>query len=1055
MSRVSLALRLAISVVVVQPCLAVDSEHTNIYTRQIRPIMNAHCLRCHATDTQDGGLNIERFSDVDDVRADIEPWQGILHMLESSQMPPEDESELSHSERELLVDWIRQLLDGEAKRRANDPGPALVRRLNNAEYDYTIGALTGVDLRPSEHFPAGGAAGEGFLNATDALGISPDLMSKYLDAANTIAAHVVLLPDDFRFSKSKFREDWVNELLDEMLALYGKYSTKLGEIPLNRYLAATTEHRQELRDGKTSIIEVAESQGLSPKYQQLIWDTLLSNEPSLLLDPVREGWNNGADIARLLNHISMWQNVVWQRQLPKGAQALDDRFLPAPVSLTDRHTYQLEMLDREPSEPAGEEEPPAVFYLAAQAFSGVADQNHVILQRPRFEIREPKDGAGNDRPLTLREAVEMNATASDDESAAPEDARRIELDRFGSHGQDETVGDTDLVLHGSEVLEVRLPRSVVAGRIFVVHAVADSNNSPEALLRFEVRRDPDPVQIHRGTEWQHRAAPANLPLLMVNPGQSSHDAIQKSIAEFRDVFPIRLCYPGIIVVDTTVTLERFHRGDRLLCDLMLSQKETARLDIFWEELHYISQDALQVRNSLATLVQGEIAAYEHVHQEVHRRADEIERILLESESRHIAQLLKLATRAYRRPLVEQEKQSLQDHYQALRQHELPHDEAFRSVLARILVSLNFLYRIEQPSPTKKTSPVNDWELASRLSYFLWSCMPDDHLRQLAANGRLSDPDILEQQTLRMLQDSRSRALAIEFGAQWLEVRKFDEFQGKSPEIFPTFDGQLRKAIYEETILLFTDMLKNGRPLTQLIDVDYTFLNDTLAAHYVIPDIEGPEFRRVNDVRQHGRGGMLGLASVLSKHSGASRTSPVLRGNFIAETLLGERLPRPPAEVPELPDGETGGDLTIRQLVEKHAQVKQCAVCHQRIDPLGFALEQFDTIGRSRDTDLAGRQIDTSAKLSSGEQFEGLEGLKHYLLTQRKDNFIRQFCRKLLGFALGRRILISDWQLLQNMSENLSKNNGSAADAVLAVVSSKQFRYIRGGRMTTDSIPHDE
>ena len=258
-----------------------------------------------------------------------------------------------------------------------------------------------------------------------------------------------------------------------------------------------------------------------------------------------------------------------------------------------------------------------------------------------------------------------------------------------------------------------------------------------------------------------------------------------------------------------------------------------------------------------------------------------------------------------------------------------------------------------------------------------------------------------------------------------------------------FDGSVRQTMYEESILFFQDLFQADRPLWQLIDADHTFLNETLAKYYGIPGIEGDEFRYVEGVKTYRRGGMLGWASVLAKHSGASRTSPVLRGNWIAETVLGQRLPRPPPDVPKLPEDETAGELTIRQLVEKHTELQQCAVCHERIDPLGFALEQYDTIGRWREKDLGGRLIDAKAALKDGTRFEGIDGLRQYLLTQRKDDFLQQFCRKLLGYALGRGVILSDRQLLEEMIVTLNENDAPASAAILAIVASKQFQTIRG------------
>ncbi|MCE9533287.1 MAG: DUF1588 domain-containing protein, partial [Planctomycetes bacterium] len=223
-----------------------------------------------------------------------------------------------------------------------------------------------------------------------------------------------------------------------------------------------------------------------------------------------------------------------------------------------------------------------------------------------------------------------------------------------------------------------------------------------------------------------------------------------------------------------------------------------------------------------------------------------------------------------------------------------------------------------------------------------------------------------------------------------------------------------------------------------------YLNESLAKHYGIEKVTGPQWRRVEGVKKHGRGGILGLASVQAKQSGASRTSPVLRGNWVVETLLGEKLPRPPANVPRLPEEEGGADkLTMRQLVEKHTSNAACANCHVRIDPFGFALEQFDPIGRRRDKDFGGLPIDAKSQLKDGTQFEGIDGLRTYLLTKKKDVITRLFCRRLLGYALGRAVALSDESLLDEMVAELNKNEGRVTSAVLAIVKSPQFRMVRG------------
>jgi hypothetical protein len=233
------------------------------------------------------------------------------------------------------------------------------------------------------------------------------------------------------------------------------------------------------------------------------------------------------------------------------------------------------------------------------------------------------------------------------------------------------------------------------------------------------------------------------------------------------------------------------------------------------------------------------------------------------------------------------------------------------------------------------------------------------------------------------------------------------------------------------------MFRSNGSILDVLSSDHTFLNESLAKHYGIDGVDGPQWRRVDSVRSHARGGVLGMASLLASQSGASRTSPILRGNWVYETLLGERLPRPPANVPQLPDDVPEG-LTARQLIEKHSSVAACAKCHVKIDPFGFALEQYDAIGRLRP---AG--VDTRTKLEDGTEIDGIEGLREYLLTKRRNDVVRQFCRKLLGFALGREVQLSDEPLLERMVKRLSENQFRFHIAVEEIVLSDQFRKIRG------------
>jgi hypothetical protein len=313
----------------------------------------------------------------------------------------------------------------------------------------------------------------------------------------------------------------------------------------------------------------------------------------------------------------------------------------------------------------------------------------------------------------------------------------------------------------------------------------------------------------------------------------------------------------------------------------------------------------------------------------------------------------------------------------------------------------------------------------------------------------------------MLKDERTRRLATEFACQWLHIYDFDSHDEKSPAAFPTF-ADLRGPMYEEAIRVFTDLVQRDGSILELVDADHTFVNAALAKHYGIDGVTGDQWRRVDGVKRQGRGGILALAATLSKQSGASRTSPILRGNWVCEVLLGEKLPKPPPGVPVLPESVPEG-LTERQLIEQHSSVESCAKCHVRIDPFGFALEGYDAIGRLRVGRASqpgaiptrsvseGPALDVRATAPDGTELDGLAGLRTYLLTKRRGDFVRQFCKKLLGYSLGRAVQLSDEPLLDEIQAGLKANDYRIGVAIEAIVKSPQFRMIRGREYDENSL----
>ncbi|MSQ94267.1 MAG: DUF1592 domain-containing protein [Gemmataceae bacterium] len=615
---------------------------------------------------------------------------------------------------------------------------------------------------------------------------------------------------------------------------------------------------------------------------------------------------------------------------------------------------------------------------------------------------------------------------------------------FGRHPSGAgTVEPSSLCVKAPSVIEIRLPAELVAGYEFVTSGVLHADSRQEGAVQLQVLSSKPPEVL---------PLQAGVPFLVAEQG-TNRQRIAIGLKSFRELFPPAVCYTKIVPVDEVVTLTLFFREDHHLTRLMLDDAQKQKLDRLWDELEYISHFPITQVDAFNQLMEfatqdSDPRPFEPLRKPINARAAAFKKRLVDTQSKHLDAVIEFAGRAYRRPLAAKEKDDLTGLYNKLRKQELTHEDALRMTLARVLVSPAYLYRLEAPGPDAVAVPVTDLELASRLSYFLWSSTPDAKLTEIAVAGKLRDPEVLAAQTKRMLQDPRVRRLATEFGCQWLHIRGFDEMNEKSERHFPTF-AALRGAMYQESILFFTDLFQRDRPVLDILDADYAFVNEDLAKHYGIPGVVGKNWRRIEGAKKYGRGGILGQATTLATQSGASRTSPILRGNWVSEVLLGEKLPRPPKGVPQLPEDETKTEgLTVRQLVEKHSSDPKCSICHRRIDAYGFALEGFDAIGRRRDKDLANRPIETRVKTMDGAEFDGIAGLRDYLLSKRKDAFVRQFCRKLLGYALARGVQLSDEPLLDDMQEQLQSKGYRVTVALDAIVRSKQFREIRGSKYPT-------
>lgn len=462
-------------------------------------------------------------------------------------------------------------------------------------------------------------------------------------------------------------------------------------------------------------------------------------------------------------------------------------------------------------------------------------------------------------------------------------------------------------------------------------------------------------------------------------------------------------------------------------------------------LNSLSPLQLEQYLAIADKVLDQIASTESVQpSEIHRRlfgeppppgTDD------RKAAREVGRLL--ARKAYRRPPSQAELDVLMQVFDLGRENKLAYEASLRLMLKAILVSPQFLFITPaEAKPSAGIVPLDDYQLASRLSYLLWATMPDDQLMALAEDGKLSEPTILKAQVKRMLEDPRSRALFDGFGAQWLGLesfagKKFDASQ------FPLMTSELRSAMYDEARLFFESVVRENQTAVSFVDADYTFLNEPLAKIYGLEGkVSGPEMRRVQ-LSDGNRGGILGMPGILAATSFPNRTSPVKRGVWVLEQVLGDHVPPAPPDVPALEkqDKKTVANLTLRQRTELHRTNAVCANCHQLLDPIGFGLENFDAIGRWRDREENGSVIDASGELPGGKRFTKPQELKA-IIANRHDDFSRNLVERLLAYALCRKLEGYDEIVVDGLMQDIAADEYRMQTLISAVVTSYPFTHRR-------------
>jgi len=1069
------------------------------------PKFQQYCFQCHGNAASMAGVNLERMTSQSSVSDSFKQWKNVVAALEQKRMPPEGMPQPTEEERGRLIAWIRSELDGFVKKHAGDPGRVTVRRLTSGEYGYSIQDLTGLDLKVEHDLVSDEVGGEGFSNFGDVQFIQDAGMERYLEAAKRVADHAVIGAGPIQFFADPGKTGFELSAIARIRAIYDKYGFRTvsgeGGRPYGLdlygkalYVAWRYQHRTALGEGSVALKDLAAREGVTSRFAQHIWTVL--NQPSLsypssevvarwhkLLAPGTDSKASAATVRASCEEIQKflvtWPSWLFARGDLAAGGAGDERpleFSDSSLKVESRHRFVFFRGGRGgPRGPALPTGGTARVYVNAALVNPNPKFRPVILWRnPTIQFRKSFGRPASAVPTTTAtEQAATNPEGSGQSTSGREKLSRLPLRSlvteesakklaFGTSPDGSIMAPEDFASEGSTSFELKVPDGF---SLFELQVDAEIGSDRDQVFRITMS-DREDGTTRRVPVWG----------LAGDPQSAGYKAWKAAVLEFAHILPpnshgeptpadkdpIPEPFDNTYNVpehDDFVVKVKYIRDDRFVVEHILDDATRVRLDQAWNDLYasfeyhdaYLRLLAEKFKvdlkgkgiadfdNARIEKMPGEMRKYIRPLRTEYQRVIAVQAA---ASTGHVEDCIRFASQAWRRPLTDAEKLSLRSFYSATMRSELDHRKAIRALLARILVAPAFLYRVE-PAQLSGVRPLSGWEMAGRLSYFLWSSIPDEELRRAAGAGDLSNPRQLQRQVKRMLADPKARRLSTEFFGQWLGFYRFDQYRGIDTGRYPEFTDEVKAAMYDESVSFFEHIIRKDRPIREMLQADYTFLNQALAKHYgVNKEIASKDqVELVDGANAFHRGGLLRLGAVLTTTSAPLRTSPVKRGDWVLRRVLGTAIPPPPADAGSIPaDEKLFGGLTLREKLAAHQRNATCAGCHSRIDPLGFPLEKYDAIGRSRDQYPDGKPIDDSGVLASQQRLSGVEGLLDYLKGEEKQ-VVRTLAQKLLGYALGRTILLSDQPLIDRLADAGGDANFSKLAA--EIVASPQFRNRRG------------
>lgn len=1014
------------------------------YGSEPSAFLQSYCMPCHNSDKAKGEVNFDSLRSFEDFAGEPELLEQTIWVLEEMEMPPAEAKQPPSEDRAALLAALRQTLARVENSDPNDPGPVVVARLNQAEFNHTIRDLTGHDLKPARFFTPDPTSELGFANVGANLSTEPARIENYLAAAQYILRHAYVSP----------LRGLVWNPVEIDLSTPGKERAYLvsGLIAWHNAEESRFFTSAAPSNGETgSKLEAADFR--IADYLQLTW--VYRHRAALQ--------HADATVESLATQVRPPLNPAvahrWIRFLDsKNPPRMVDRFVemaravPGPDRIGSDQAYtafrELEKIYQSCAKPRSWYESLRL-PLAKRTAAVKPAWETSEAEEPRTGILEQFQERGFPAWATdFRENARYTAVV--DLTLLPSDALHVIVtDAWdGNTGDQVTFSDSAWTLADGSQSPVQWPHgaNVAAPSTQVLRIPKGAKTFTATAQLSDADKKRGSVQVafldRAVPDWTRHYIPGRQVLAWperrgrVNTRVHHETALINGLTQRARSAITRRGAPSWLLGSHNLTAAR-------LSAIGLADTGVVDTPYFLDTVTLLASASAERRSGYEAIVNDLLA-----------QADgSIAPERLDAQARHI--LGTTLRRLFRRDLSEPELEKFCSLYQADRQAGNSFDRAVKRPLTVALVSPSFLFKMTSPqSAGSGLQPLSGYELASRLSYFLWASTPDDRLLDLAESGALVQPDVLSAEATRMLRDPRSRGLATEFAGRWLGFYAFDNFTQPDMDSFPEYTETLRSAMYEEAILFFQNLFADNLPITDLIRADYAYVNEELAAHYGIQGVQGPEMQRVvlSPALQESRGGIFGMGSLLTVTSTPLRSSPIYRGVWILDKALGIGTPEAPADVPAISAGERSLDgVPLHEQIARHRANSSCAVCHNRIDPPGLALEYYDAIGRWRSTDKEGKEVFARGELRDGRVLVGLEGVREFA-TSEQANMRRQFSRKLLAYALGRNPLPSDRQLIDAMMTALEPIGGPSV-AVDLLIRSPQFRFRRDPSTDQASAPH--